>query len=185
MTYDDGRIITGIWKNDKIEKGVITYPQNHTSYDKYEGGLKEGKRNGIGKMFYNDRKEIEGIWENDILKDGNVKIREYFTDTNGKNLYYTDYYGNWKGGETGTKNGNGTLEKRYYEANNIDENYNGEWKNDKKHGRGILKTFLKNMPHSEYDGEWENDKKHGYGTMRNYNGGGDFSGMWVENRPIR
>ena len=39
--------------------------------------------------------------------------------------------------------------------------YEGQWKADKKHGRGIL-----SLPHVLYDGQWAADQVHGAGTMQ-------------------
>jgi hypothetical protein len=39
--------------------------------------------------------------------------------------------------------------------------YDGEWKDDKKHGKGVY-VYEEG---SKYDGEWKDDKKHGKGVM--------------------
>lgn len=40
--------------------------------------------------------------------------------------------------------------------------YDGDWKDNKKHGRGKL---LEQEGDVVYNGDWENDKKHGRGTF--------------------
>jgi hypothetical protein len=38
--------------------------------------------------------------------------------------------------------------------------YDGDWKDDKKHGRGKL-TYPAHAKWDFYEGPWENDQKHG------------------------
>ena len=44
--------------------------------------------------------------------------------------------------------------------------YDGEWKNDKKHGQGT-KYFANN---DRYEGQWNENKRHGKGTHTYANG---------------
>ena len=39
--------------------------------------------------------------------------------------------------------------------------YNGNWKNDKKNGKGTYRWAMGN----KYDGEWKEDNEHGNGTL--------------------
>jgi len=40
--------------------------------------------------------------------------------------------------------------------------YDGEWKDDKFHGKGI---YISDCGCCKYDGDWRNGKKHGQGTL--------------------
>lgn len=59
------------------------------------------------------------------------------------------------------------------------ECYRGEWKNDKRHGRGHHTYPDKRI----YDGEWENDKRHGQGALFAPDGSLIYDGGWREGRP--
>jgi hypothetical protein len=53
--------------------------------------------------------------------------------------------------------------------------YVGEWKNDRMHGHGV-KTY-KDLNISRYSGEWKNGKKDGWGTQV-YKTGNTYTGNW-------
>ncbi len=59
---------------------------------------------------------------------------------------------------------------------NTGEVYEGNWKNDKKHGIGKFKYKNGDV----YEGNWENDKKHGNGKME-YINGNVYNGEWKDN----
>jgi hypothetical protein len=66
------------------------------------------------------------------------------------------------------------------EHNNI---YEGEWKDNKRHGRGtgIMADGRR------YDGEWEDDMRSGFGVFRwpttcNRNGGDSYAGFWKDSK---
>jgi hypothetical protein len=52
--------------------------------------------------------------------------------------------------------------------------YEGEWENGKRHGNGIM-MFADGLV---YEGEWENGKRHGNGIMK-YADGDVYNGEWV------
>ena len=53
--------------------------------------------------------------------------------------------------------------------------YDGEWKDDKQHGKGTFK-----WPHGDmYEGEWKNDKAHGKGTFK-WPHGDMYEGEWKD-----
>lgn len=61
--------------------------------------------------------------------------------------------------------------------------YEGEWKKDKRHGRGtgIMADGRR------YDGEWEEDMRSGFGIFRwpttcNRNGGDSYAGYWKDSK---
>ena len=57
---------------------------------------------------------------------------------------------------------------------NNGDKYTGEWKNDKREGKGIMEYENGNI----YDGEWKNDLKEGKGIMK-YNNGDEYNGNWL------
>eukprot|EP01006_Ploeotia_vitrea_P044229 TRINITY_DN66819_c7_g1_i1.p1 TRINITY_DN66819_c7_g1~~TRINITY_DN66819_c7_g1_i1.p1 ORF type:complete len:676 (-),score=79.80 TRINITY_DN66819_c7_g1_i1:196-2223(-) len=52
--------------------------------------------------------------------------------------------------------------------------YKGDWKNNKKHGRGRAEYVDGNR----YEGEWKDDAKHGQGTIT-FSDGTSYTGEWV------
>jgi hypothetical protein len=59
--------------------------------------------------------------------------------------------------------------------------YEGDWKNDRRRGNGRMITY---SDENEYEGNWKNDKKHGYGTMKNgsTSGNGVYTGNWYNDK---
>ena len=78
--------------------------------------------------------------------------------------------------KNGLKDGKGTL---FYEKENKNkrQRYEGDFKNDKPNGRGILYW----NDGSKYEGEWKNDIKEGKGIMY-YNNGERYEGNWKNGR---
>ena len=60
------------------------------------------------------------------------------------------------------------------------EQYNGQWTNDKRHGYGMM-TY---GDQSTYTGEWENDKRHGKGKLEDKNGKIIYDGRWNKGRQV-
>ena len=62
--------------------------------------------------------------------------------------------------------------------------YEGQWKNDKKHGKGIYTSQNYNNPNLigiKYEGEFNNDKIEGYGVGK-YTSGDKYEGEWKNNK---
>lgn len=57
--------------------------------------------------------------------------------------------------------------------------YEGEWKDDKRHGHGVLKV----PGHRTYYGQWEENTKTGYGVLL-YNDGRKEEGQWQNGKLI-
>jgi len=57
------------------------------------------------------------------------------------------------------------------------EKYEGEWKQNAKHGIGRMFYMKESKPIGEYNGFWENAKRHGEGIMT-YANGDTYSGWW-------
>ena len=39
--------------------------------------------------------------------------------------------------------------------------YDGDWKEDKRHGYGTFSIIVNELPFKQYGGGWKNDKRHG------------------------
>ena len=60
-SFSDGRCFHGIWKFNKMIRGVMSFPNGN----KYDGEIKSGKFEGYGKFYWSD-----GNWFEGIFKDG-------------------------------------------------------------------------------------------------------------------
>jgi len=65
---------------------------------------------------------------------------------------------------------------QYYYLNG--DMYDGEWKNDKKHGEGKYKFYNKG---DRYEGQWREDRIDGKGTYY-YANGDKYDGLWKEDK---
>ena len=145
---------------------------------KYIGELRNGKREGKGKMLYNDGTTYEGEYKNDLrdgygifnINNGNRYVG-YFKDNtyDGKGtLYYINgdkYEGYWFKDQ---KDGKGTM---YYKFNN--SKYEGDWKNNIREGKGIL--YIESG--DKYEGSWKNDTYEGKGIYY-FKNGSRYEGDW-------
>ena len=188
MTYKDGRVCEGEWRNGKMDKGIGKRPDGSVWYEAeyrdgkatmkfgngdktYEGDFEiiNDKIDGVGKMIDKDGRVREGIW-----KDGEITY-EGELDKNGKphgrgkKMYpWGNYDGSWQHGKY---YGEGTLKYTYGK-------YEGQFKDDKKHGKG---TYTRSDGSVEYDGEWKDSMRHGRGTYNDKNGD-VYTGDWLANR---
>ena len=85
----------------------------------------------------------------------------------GKGSYHwyngVTYVGSWKKGK---KHGKGVDSLPYDKVNDCSEKYVGEFKNDKRNGRGTFYLYdKKGIVEEKYIGEWKNNKPHGKGTL--------------------
>jgi hypothetical protein len=64
ISWRDGRVYTGGWRNDPGSselpegKGTMTWPDGHT----YVGRFRNGKMHGQGKITYPNGQVVEGLW---------------------------------------------------------------------------------------------------------------------------
>ena len=49
-----------------------------------------------------------------------------------------------------------------YKWGGSDAQYTGDWRNNKKNGRGVMRY----RDGGEYEGYWQDDKRHGQGKMK-------------------
>ena len=138
----------------------------------YNGDWVDGDRNGWGTMQYTNG-FYEGEWKNNNREGkgkmtwtqhpnkGDVYDGEWKDDTmHGKGIYQF-HNGRWYNGDwvDGDMYGWGTLK-------DYDGIYEGEFKHDKKDGKGKMKY---NKPwEGVYEGQWKDDKKHGRGVLIRY-----------------
>jgi hypothetical protein len=108
---------------------------------RYEGYVKNGKKNGQGTLSFKNGDKYVGEWRED--------------KKHGQGTYiYADgekYAGQW---ENGNMHGEGTY---FFKSGN---RFTGQWQKDKKQGRGTY--FFKNG--DKWEGSYVNNKKHGRGV---------------------
>jgi cell division septation protein DedD len=173
MTFPDGRIYEGQWKDENRNgQGTMSFPDGGRlvgqwkdgrfsghgtmiySFGIYEGQWKDGMKSGQGTMTYPDGSNYEGHWKDDMRT--------------GQGIYtYSDgaiYVGQWKDDR---KNGLGT----YTASDNY--KYVGQFKDGKTCGQGTM-TFPDG---STYEGQWENDERNGQGKMI-FPDGSIYKGQW-------
>ena len=208
MTYYDGNVYDGTWKDDKRDgHGTLIGPKG----GKYVGAWVNDERSGLGECVGN----YVGNWKNE---HGTVTYVDEYGRTSGYGAVTFEYVGNWKhdhpnGHGTTTwhngvggnrKNGDqyvGTYENGvrsgYGALTYVDGHvYVGMWKNDERNGRGAMKygsdgkyvgAWVDGERHGKgkmrnvsgkYVGHWMGDKKHGEGTFT-YASGGKYVGAWT------
>ncbi|ORX53912.1 hypothetical protein BCR36DRAFT_284289 [Piromyces finnis] len=140
----------GEWKNGKFNGyGILKYDPKGKSY--YEGEWLNNNKHGKGKMVYASGNVYTGDWKNN-LKDGFGKME--FKNKN------EEYVGFWK---NNLPNGKGIYTWNLDSPLNcqypIHNQYEGDWDNGKKWGRGIFRYSSGAI----YEGEWIDNMKHGIG----------------------
>ena len=181
MTYNNGDVFEGFWKNDKATGlGVMKYANG----DDYRGSWVDGKRQGEGKIQYNkeDGRIYNGTWLQDKKRgqgtmaypDGSKYMGQWIDDKrNGPGaIQYKnkeEYHGEWV--DDKRKNGHGTM------IYSNDDQYQGNFVDGKRQGTGIIQ--YKNG--DQYEGEWVDDKRQGEGMMY-YQDGRSYKGDWVEDK---
>ena len=123
------------------------------SGERYEGGFKNGLKEGKGVEYYSNGERFEGYFRNG-LREGKGK---YIWKNGDK------YEGDFKKGK---REGNGIM---YYKNGS---RYEGEFKNGKPEGKGIY-----NWNEGRYEGDFKNGKREGKGKIDYKNGNiyeGDF-----------
>ena len=131
LIISDKENYVGEIKNNRKEGSGIMINEDG---DKYEGKYKNDKMNGKGKYYYANGSCYNGMWKDDYREGvGHLKYNSG-----------SWYFGRW---EKDKMNGIGEFECDNY-------HYNGEWKNGKKNGKGVIKI----APHGdECHGLWENN----------------------------
>jgi hypothetical protein len=122
----------------------------------YEGEWKEGKMEGVGKMWDNNGNVYEGEWEN-----GKRRGKGVMRDCCG-NVYQGDWRRDERHGDGAAQFGDG-------------DTYVGGWRNNRKHGRGVYRWSDGSM----YEGEYVDDLREGKGVCR-FSSGLCYKGMLKE-----
>eukprot|EP00794_Sanderia_malayensis_P004729 gene4729-5352_t len=189
MSQIDGEMYEGQWLNDDREgHGKMKF----SSGDIYEGTFSKDKRSGEGTMEYTNGDKYNGNWENDLMNghgimeyhngdcydgewkdcqrhgkgklskaNGIVYEGDWHCDLyHGKGVLEHSTVWKYKGDFSyGKRNGTGA----FTDSLN-DYKFQGEWKNDKKDGRGIemIRGTL-------YEGSFKNDQRDGQGVETSTN----------------
>ena len=147
--------------------------------DRYEGHFRHGKIHGHGVYFWANGEIYEGDW-----KDGKFHGQWLADEATGCRLWL-DHSGEnkrvtWSGPcVDGKAQGKGTMVLRFvWEATELTDLYDGEFKRGKKHGHGIYTWYNGNR----YEGDFKNSKMHGRG-MYIWANGQRHEGEWKDNRP--
>ncbi len=185
-SWKDGKLVHCIWKDGKLvpkqdkksnqekkqnqqkksisKKQTIHWDQQK-KLKKYEGEMKDGKRNGKGILYSpNGKKEYHGEWKDDKRNGRGIEYLE-----NGNKFYD----GMWKNDK---REGKGISYKLSLFENKA---YDGEWKNAMKNGKGI--SYLPNGEKS-YEGEWKDNYRNGKGVEYFYNGNKRYNGEWKDGK---
>ena len=168
MTYLDGSVYNGEWKNGSphgygefFSKGMKT---------RYVGGWKNGVRSGQGTEYYTLESFLNGFW-----KGGKKYVGGWNGKKHGKGIFTwndgREFVGNWNNGKKSY-----TECKMTYSNGDI---FVGRLKNYKREGRGKM-TYSNG---SVYNGEWKNDKKNGEGVFT-YTDGRVYNGEWINNNTV-
>jgi hypothetical protein len=154
-------IYTGQIKNGKKQgRGKMTYNNG----DVYEGEWKDDKKQGLGKMTYNNGDVYEGQWI-DNKKHGKGVMK--YDEESMRNMSPYGYGELIDSAEVKLKS----------------SFYNGDWKEDKRHGTGLQSFMDWDGDDYDYKGEWKNDKKHGKGRYTIGWYGYSYNGQWKDNNP--
>ena len=125
----------------------------------YEGGWKDGGKDGKGKLIYKGKKPIDVVYETDDENDEYLISGEgtFFKIKLKNNVEYQEFNGKIKDSKV---TGRG---KCKFASGNI---YEGDFKDDKMYGKGKM-TFANG---DVYEGDWKDDVKDGKGKMTYANG---------------
>lgn len=177
----------------KLNKDENPEGQGKAVYEKgdiYEGNLINGRRSGKGKYKWKNGNKYNGEWKDD-LKDGfgvfeNIKTKEKYEGIflkgyrrKGKTFYkngdvYDGYWGKHDKHRGVFPQGRGKIIYAVTSEWDKKKEYDGEWKNGRKHGKG--KMLYVNG--DKYNGHWYYDRKNGFGRM-DYKNGNKYFGEWA------
>jgi len=172
----------------------------------FEGGLKNGRKDGVGTYVWADGQRYSGDWLDDLQhgrgewssKAGDKYVGEFRggkRDGRGLMEYGNGmrYDGNWSGD---AQNGRGRLQfpnGDVYEGDFVQgertgtgtfrqrsgDSYSGQWLKGERDGKGIAEW----ANGQRYDGNWRGNRKEGAGLMR-FPDGGTYDGQWLDDRAM-
>ena len=215
-TDDYGSVYTGEWKNN-LPHGEGTYA--YANGAKYVGEFKDGKSHGQGTLTYSEAEGGKYVGE---FKDGELNGQGTMFFTDGINGMWIGQWNNGKWVE-GQKFAAGDSAIDLIKAgadvclktdevwdncvaSHTDDNgltYTGEWKNNKRDGKGTYSwangskyvgeskdnrmngqgtyTWAGEWSGQKYVGEWKDGNYHGQGTMT-YISGDQYLGEWKDSK---
>eukprot|EP00741_Cyanophora_paradoxa_P025073 tig00000342_g24201.t1 len=165
LEFRDGRKYEGgMQDNQPSGIGFLTYPDG----SKYEGQFRDGSREGKGKMTYANGDIYDGDWARDAKEGYGLYISEdglrfegtYSGDKRNGPGAIVDANGSKAVGQWRDDQLLGQIEIVYPSG----AKYLGEWggtTGQSRHGRGRM-TYING---DVYDGEWIDDRRHGRGRM--------------------
>ncbi|MBN3298931.1 AL2CL protein, partial [Amia calva] len=134
----------------------------------YEGYWNQGKPHGKGTLKWEDERNYTGDFKDGQEHGFGVCLIPRLGEEG-----YDCYKGHWREGKM----------QRYgiceYSNNMV---YRGYFKDNLRHGFGILESSRVDSSSIRYVGHWENDKKHGYGVLESTDSGETYIGMWQEDQ---
>ena len=188
-SFPDGFTYVGGWSEGGMEGAGILRDLHGNMV--FEGHSKDGKRHGSGIWYLPKSEtsqihgeavsiEFHGNWEEDVRQtQGGKFVFNILDKENEGHIVQEVYTGEWDESR-GMRHGHGSM--RY--ANG--DVYEGEFENDKRHGRGVLICSVTNKGGTEtsttrYDCQWVNDQRHGDGICA-YADGRLYEGQWADNQ---
>ncbi len=127
----------------------------HADGRRYIGTWSKGGRSGKGTTEFRDGSKHTGQYNSDRENGPGVLVR-----ADGRQMQGTFI--------DGLLQGPGVLKDR-------SGNYEGEFKDGLRHGRGIFRYIRGDL----YRGDWVSDRRHGNGTM-NFSTGEEYVGSWIK-----
>eukprot|EP01084_Bolivina_argentea_P016344 30593_1 len=196
--WEIGKTYTGEWSNDLRDGYGV---QNWSNLSRYEGEWKCNKRNGYGVHWIPIPTNSENHENINTIKRQNHNINSktpmelaLYTSQNVNHLLSirNKLYNRKNNSKNGIKS---------VSDYKLHKQYEGEWKNDLKHGKGTF--YYKNgdkfegMFHEnvkcghgimyysngdKYEGDWKFNKKNGYGIYYDKQKKNVYSGYWMNNK---
>ncbi|OCT75387.1 ALS2 C-terminal-like protein isoform X1 [Xenopus laevis] len=133
----------------------------------YEGDMSWGKPHGKGTLKWPDGRNHVGDF-----KFGQEDGFGICLVPNSTQDLYDCYKCHW---QTGSMQGYGICE---YADESV---YKGYFKDNMRHGFGILESMAPDADPFKYTGNWDKDKRSGYGVWESKNKGERYIGMWLKN----
>ncbi|NXJ22839.1 AL2CL protein, partial [Dicrurus megarhynchus] len=131
----------------------------------YEGEWRRGKPHGKGTLKWRDGRNHVGDFQEGLEHGFGICLVPRRSEDR-----YDCYKCHWYQGKM---RGYGICE---YGNDTV---YKGYFKDNVRHGFGILENFSAERPF-KYTGQWENDKKNGYGIWEDKERGERYIGMWLD-----
>ena len=207
-TFYENRGLSINEKSDNDKKREISYEEIIRDKNKNEKNKINNENNDITNSFNSNNKNEDNSGKKEINNNVNNKIQNKITNiirvnkipnlksNNNANPKFSNstisksktYNLITKSYPNGTYKGyilNDKREKSGIMIFNNGAKYEGQWKNDKKHGKGVFTSShyfdCKNNVGMKYEGEFKEDKFEGFGITL-YTNGDKYEGEWKNNK---